>query len=106
MFLRLKQRIRHLLDDYLDTYVDEILQQKGIPSKEEWEHRLSQIKEREEWLKTAYKQYDSEKKKEPPPTVFIEGELCSSCARPHFQAGLCLLHFHQRYTQLITKGDI
>lgn len=99
MLFRLKQKIIDVIGEYLDEIIDEVLLQKGIPSSKEWEQRLKILQEKEDWLKKAYVQYREERKIEPPPNVVIEHDFCSLCVRPHFQEGLCLVHFHQRYSK-------
>ena len=66
--------------------------------KEEWMKILLSIQKKESFLEQALRREENERIVEPPPAVYIENDSCVLCTKPHFQGGLCLYHFHQRYT--------
>ena len=105
MWSKARGRVRRILSDYIHSMVDGILQDKGIPLREEWEERIRDLNAKEDSLNALHKRYNEERRMSISPVVSIENDFCMKCERPHFQQGLCLLHFHQRYSTSMYKGS-
>ena len=77
----------------------QILQQKKIPSREDWEKVIQSYLIQEKILREhVIKEYAFEQRARVA-HIHVEKNTCSLCNRPHFQGGLCLLHFQQQYSK-------
>ena len=105
MVKSLKHRLEKIIRTILDGLIEEELQKRGIPTREEWEGIQHRQKMQEALFRVAHVRAQQEQKKIiVPPSILVEEQRCSLCANPHFQGGLCLFHFHQRYRFSEQKG--
>ena len=94
----LQTKIRKRLRLWLQNEISKILQDLEIPSSEEWSAALNQYADLRNKLSHALAKELVNVSEQKSVHIFVEDQYCEKCSRPHFQGGLCLLHFHQRYS--------
>ena len=82
----------------LTKEIKQVLLQKNLPSREVFEEAIQSYRHQEEVLKAQMRKESTVEKRVTVAHIHVEKQTCMRCNRPHFQGGLCLLHFQEQYS--------
>ena len=103
MLQRIQDRLKAYkaeLEETLDELIRQKVQEKNIPSIEEFRRLQNRIQSLEQERDRLLRREAKEKKRNPAPDVplvHIEFAPCKLCARPQYRMGYCLFHFEEHF---------
>ena len=82
----------------LNKEIRQVLLQNNIPSQDAFQEALQSYRHQEKILKAHIKREGPVEQRARVAHIHVEKKTCMQCNRPHFQGGLCLLHFQVQYS--------